>query len=456
MSTSRACKWTLHVVRFKLKFPWTRAAKKKKTTLSVRPESVTTVLHKYDDQNDSAMTDCGSSRLSRCSNSTTAADFIVVTPGKRKGAPSVPTTQYNCPFENPEKRRSTEYRDQKNVANHTGKHLKISLKHPRPKRWLLFSSRRVFKMQSTYPYFVNPKHAKMSEPCTPQPSPTSSYYSAVSHYESFSCVLSPNFESLPTEQHLASPSFRRTLTKSSDTERSLESRSDDELDMSIRTAGGSQPEAQCLPCTVVIQTSTHVDCTSQPLVATEPIVTSSSPYAEALKIAKECCGRWVTILERSDSLDAQYRLLGLGAMKRAVMNRLAVPLTLFLEENDTILHCWVHTPLGIRHMRSSLIGKELVDDDVDVGTWAGTTQVVDYSIPWFRNGASVRVLQQAKRNPKVGVCVETRCVLPDVQEEKVMFFHIALSPNATRSTPHPKALTASRILRYIGEFTKSS
>lgn len=185
-------------------------------------------------------------------------------------------------------------------------------------------------------------------------------------------------------------------------------------------------------------------------------LTEASPgdgetFHEMLEIAKACCGRWITILERSESLDAQYRILGISTLKRAVMNRLAITLTLFLEENDTLLHCWVHTPLGIRHMRSSLVGKEVVDDDPDAGRWTGVTQAVNYSISWFPNGSPVRALQQVRRNPKIGVCVETRCVISDPQEGKVMFFNVCLTPHGKTSTTSQKAFSATRILRYVGE-----
>lgn len=180
---------------------------------------------------------------------------------------------------------------------------------------------------------------------------------------------------------------------------------------------------------------------------TGPCITQGS-YAESLAIAKACCGRWVTILERSESLDTQYRHLGLGPLKRAVMNRMAIPLTMFLEDDDTVLHCWIHTPLGTRHMRSSLLGEEVVDEDTDVGIWRGVTQVVNYSIPWYCNGTPVRALQQVRQNSERGLCIETRCILPDAKETKVMLFNFSMIPRQTHPTsPCPLLLSADRILR---------
>lgn len=155
------------------------------------------------------------------------------------------------------------------------------------------------------------------------------------------------------------------------------------------------------------------------------------------------------MLERSESLDAQYRHLGLNALKRAVMNRIAIPLTMFLEEKNTILHCWIHTPLGVRHMRSSLLGEEVIDEDSDVGAWRGLTQVVNYSIPWFCNGTPVRALQQVRQNSERGTCIETRCILPDALETKIMLFNFSMIPKLsdTFSSSPPITLSADRLLR---------
>eukprot|EP01068_Selenidium_serpulae_P003270 Selendium_serpulae@DN2965_c0_g1_i4.p1 len=54
-------------------------------------------------------------------------------------------------------------------------------------------------------------------------------------------------------------------------------------------------------------------------------------YEEGVRLASAECGHWITIIERSQSLDAQYKHMGLSYMKRSIMNRIAVPLTFFLE-----------------------------------------------------------------------------------------------------------------------------
>lgn len=181
-----------------------------------------------------------------------------------------------------------------------------------------------------------------------------------------------------------------------------------------------------------------------------PLITSPSvqpdSHEECLALAVACSGCWETILDRSESLDPQYRCLGLGMVKRGVMNRLAIQLTMFLEENDSILHCWIHTPLGVRHMRSNLHHQESVDQDPDAGVWSGVTHVVDMSIDWYCNGKPVRAIQQIRDNKKVGRAVETRCVLPDATEGKIMLFQFVMFP---KDKPDHK-LKADRILKYLG------
>lgn len=178
-----------------------------------------------------------------------------------------------------------------------------------------------------------------------------------------------------------------------------------------------------------------------PLI-TPPGVTPGS-YEEMLAIAKACQGYWVTIVDRSESLDMQYRALGLGTLKRSVMNRIAVPITMFLEENDTILHNWLHTPLGIRHMCTNLHGLESEDNDPDAGIWHGTAEVVDWVVPLCSK--PVRAIRQTRFSEKVGKSIETRVILPDTQEGKICFYNFAMEPKGKS-----EKYSANRILKYEG------
>eukprot|EP01071_Lankesteria_metandrocarpae_P008393 Lankesteria_metandrocarpae@DN4953_c0_g1_i4.p1 len=119
---------------------------------------------------------------------------------------------------------------------------------------------------------------------------------------------------------------------------------------------------------------------SIPIMADPNVVVGS--YEEVLTCARSLCGKWVTMLERSDSLDDQMKHVGIGKLKRIIMNRLAVPLDIFLEKEDSILHTHLLTPLGIRHMVCDLHGGSFVDEDPDAGQWEGTARMVNYSIPW--------------------------------------------------------------------------
>jgi hypothetical protein len=166
---------------------------------------------------------------------------------------------------------------------------------------------------------------------------------------------------------------------------------------------------------------------------------------EAIELGKACCGYWKTITERSESLDAHYRALGINAIKRSIMNRLCFCLTLFLEKNDTILHCLVHTPFGVRHMRNDLLGNEIEDIDVDMGAWKGVTDVSSDCVPTLNNNMPFRVLRQIRKSDKLGLCIETRSVLPDEENGKIMYFSVTLHPRSAPESP----LKAIRIFRSI-------
>lgn len=204
-----------------------------------------------------------------------------------------------------------------------------------------------------------------------------------------------------------------------------------------------EPEQILVPCACGAPAHFLAHDPQRP-IKTCPSVKPGS-YEEALTLARAEEGHWVTILERSQSLDVQYKHMGLNYMKRAIMNRLSVPLTLFLEADDTIIHVHVHTPIGIRHMRADITGQPIIDEDPDCGAWEGVSSVVDYSIPWFCNGTPVRALRQKRHNKKVGTIIETRCILPDDAEGKIMLMNFAL--HAAKDPGNP--IYTDRILRYI-------
>ena len=140
-------------------------------------------------------------------------------------------------------------------------------------------------------------------------------------------------------------------------------------------------------------------------------------------------GRWVTILERSGSLDAQMAHVGIGKMKRMVMNRLAIPLTAVLDENSTLLRCWISTPVGDKHTSSSLIGENTYDTDADLGSWTATTKIVDYKCAWFCSERPIRAMQMKRTNDSFGTAFETRAILPDADEGKILLYNITIYPH---------------------------
>lgn len=178
-------------------------------------------------------------------------------------------------------------------------------------------------------------------------------------------------------------------------------------------------------------------------IVTGPGITPGS-YGEALAISKALVGRWSTVLHRSDHLCSHYKHLGLNVIKRSVIKRIPVPLTAFLEHNDTVLHIWVHTPLGKRHLTCNITGAPASDVDPDCGAWTGTTGVVDYTCPWFEGGRTFRALQQVRTNPKYGTAVETRCVLPDTEFGRIMLFNYTIIPLESDKS----RLSGDRVLKF--------
>jgi len=168
-------------------------------------------------------------------------------------------------------------------------------------------------------------------------------------------------------------------------------------------------------------------------------------FEERLLHSHSILGNWVTILERSDSLDPQMQYLGIGKIKRSVMNRLAVPFLAQMEGGDKVLHCQIFTPLGPKHMNAALDGSEMWDDDADVGKWSGIARMVDFHVPWFCNGRPVRAFQLKRNNVKFGECYETRVVLPDKDEGRILLYNLHLFPLDKTKAP----IRVDRILKFV-------
>lgn len=151
-------------------------------------------------------------------------------------------------------------------------------------------------------------------------------------------------------------------------------------------------------------------------------------YREMLIHARSICGDWTTMLDRSETLDVQMQYIGLPRFKRAIMNRYRVPFGAELVDDEEVLHCWIGTPLGNKDMHADLLGGNMTDHDNEVGVWEGRAKMIDFSIPWFCNGKPVRALQMKRICKQIGVGYETRVILPDEREGKILLFHVALFP----------------------------
>ncbi|EZG44801.1 hypothetical protein GNI_143540 [Gregarina niphandrodes] len=170
-------------------------------------------------------------------------------------------------------------------------------------------------------------------------------------------------------------------------------------------------------------------------------------FAELEIQARAICGRWLTVVERSDSLDPQMVYVGIGKMKRMVMNRLVIPLGAELVDGGETLKVWIETPVGNKITHASLVGKETFDADGDLGDWTAKSYVTDYAWIKFCNGKEFRALQMQRENPKLGTAFETKAVLPDNEFGKILLYNITIQPPAGSSQ---STISVDRVYKYEG------
>eukprot|EP00921_Rhytidocystis_pertsovi_P012025 GHVQ01019466.1.p1 GENE.GHVQ01019466.1~~GHVQ01019466.1.p1 ORF type:complete len:591 (-),score=158.34 GHVQ01019466.1:1168-2697(-) len=113
-------------------------------------------------------------------------------------------------------------------------------------------------------------------------------------------------------------------------------------------------------------------------------------HEEWLSLGRAMVGRWETVLSLSDPLEPLFKRIGVGYIKRAIVDRLAILLTVTVNEqhnNDgqgdsqPSLHATVHLPFGSRQMVWTLDGSVTVEHDPDCGTWEGYTRTADVTLP---------------------------------------------------------------------------
>ncbi|KAL8438705.1 hypothetical protein Efla_005243 [Eimeria flavescens] len=176
-----------------------------------------------------------------------------------------------------------------------------------------------------------------------------------------------------------------------------------------------------------VDPETRIDCSKITNLEIELLCDPPPPLlTHARLLSRLLVGKWETVLTRSDPLESLFRAFGIAYFKRVVVDKLAIPLDITLEEEDTVLHVVLTIPLGLRHMRMTLDGSPSVDEDPDCGTWEGVVQIGPHSQPWFDNGRPFPALQQRRQHKKIGEVLETRAVLPDATYGRVMImqFHL--------------------------------
>lgn len=157
-------------------------------------------------------------------------------------------------------------------------------------------------------------------------------------------------------------------------------------------------------------------------------------------------GRWVTILDRSESLDKQMIHVGINRMKRMVMNRLAIPLVASMVDDGRVLRVTIETPTGNKHTHASLVGEETYDEDADMGNWTAMTRIVDYTHTAFCT-RSFRAMQLERTSSNLGRCLETRAVIPDPIEGKVLLYNVNIIPKEEGK----QQINVTRFCKYVGK-----
>eukprot|EP00922_Rhytidocystis_sp_ex-Travisia-forbesii_P003246 GHVS01004755.1.p1 GENE.GHVS01004755.1~~GHVS01004755.1.p1 ORF type:complete len:572 (+),score=83.29 GHVS01004755.1:148-1863(+) len=167
--------------------------------------------------------------------------------------------------------------------------------------------------------------------------------------------------------------------------------------------------------------------------------------SEYLLLSRLAVGKWETLLQRSNPLDPLFKSFGIAYIKRIVVDRLSIPVTITLQGEDSVLDMLVHLPMGNRHMRWALDGSSTLEEDPDCGTWTGYIRCCELRLPWVSDGAPFRALQQVRTHAKIGEVHETRAIVPDSKFGRVLYLNYTLFPKSRPASP----LHVVRILKPI-------
>lgn len=176
--------------------------------------------------------------------------------------------------------------------------------------------------------------------------------------------------------------------------------------------------------------------------------------ADVQQMSLGMTGHWITDRARSDKIEAQFKFIGIPWVKRSVLSNIAIPVTIFCEDHRGGkfhgLHLWLHTPIGLRHIKWNLDERITCDEDPDAGSWQGTMRLVDVDLP---GGQTVKALQRRNQrpgDPSAGMTIETRIVLPDPEHRKVLIMHFDTYPKGlTHNDFTTGALHITRVCKFV-------
>eukprot|EP00922_Rhytidocystis_sp_ex-Travisia-forbesii_P003241 GHVS01004746.1.p1 GENE.GHVS01004746.1~~GHVS01004746.1.p1 ORF type:complete len:603 (+),score=83.67 GHVS01004746.1:440-2248(+) len=189
-----------------------------------------------------------------------------------------------------------------------------------------------------------------------------------------------------------------------------------------------------------------IDCTAGLTNLSKGVSCCATDSAsEYLLLSRLVVGKWETLLQRSNPLDPLFKSFGIAYIKRIVVDRLSIPVTLTLQDNESVLDMLVHLPMGNRHMRWALDGSSTLEEDPDCGTWTGYIRGCELRLPWVSDGTPFRALQQVRTHSRIGEVHETRAIVPDSKFGRVLYLNYTLFPKSRPTSP----LHVVRILKPI-------
>lgn len=183
-----------------------------------------------------------------------------------------------------------------------------------------------------------------------------------------------------------------------------------------------------------------------------PFLNYTAPH-DFDKLGLALTGHWITDKVRCDNIEPQFKFLGIPYIKRSILSSIAIPVTIFCEdyrdEKFNWIHQWLHTPLGLRHIKWKRNGYS-TDTDPDAGSWGGKVRIINAKLPGDLCIKAIQRHTSRPANPSAGLLIETRFVLPDLQHGKILVLHYSTYPRALSHNDFTTgAMHITRVCKFV-------